>query len=130
MMFAAVEAQIQPFSDRDNPKAPIDREHLARYTMNDQALEREILDLFSITLTQSLKTLTEAENPTDWAMAAHTLKGSARAVGAWQLAALMEDAEQMNIHREMDQARRDLLIDIKVKAVETKNFIVKLEENV
>ena len=32
-------------------------------------------------------------------MAAHTLKGSARAVGAWPLAAIAEDAERMQAFR-------------------------------
>jgi len=132
MMFSAIETDLQPRSmsaTRANPQAPIDRDHLARYTMNDKDLEREILDLFSQTLAQSVETLTEAENQKDWAMASHTLKGSARAVGAWQLAALMEEAEDLNNRPVKDKARRELLIDIKAKAAKTKTFIMKLSEH-
>lgn len=75
--------------------APIDFEHLSKYTLNDRALEAEILDLFVEQLPQSLMRLQEARSLTEWRSAAHTIKGSARAVGAAQLADAAAAAEAM-----------------------------------
>lgn len=75
--------------------APIDRAHLARYTLGDATLEREILGLFVAQLPLTLESLRFAPNEREWHTAAHTLKGSARAVGAWTVASLAEEAEQL-----------------------------------
>ena len=60
----------------------LDRGHLSRYTMNNSELEREIITLFLQQLPAILEMLTAARSAADWKMAAHTLKGSAAAVGA------------------------------------------------
>lgn len=73
----------------------LDRDHLARYTLGDAALEREVLDLFVGQLPQTLAALQTSADPCAWKLAAHTLKGSARAVGAWQLADAAERAEDL-----------------------------------
>lgn len=60
---------------------PIDIDHLRRMTLGDEALEREVLTMFSAQasrLTQALAAL-----PADAPALAHTLKGSARAIGAF-----------------------------------------------
>lgn len=75
--------------------APVDRAHLARYTLGDAALEREILELFLGHLPNTIRDLGLAETERDWHMAAHALKGSARAVGAWRLAREAEAAEKL-----------------------------------
>lgn len=75
--------------------APIDRAHLARYTLGDAALEREILELFLGHLPNTIRDLGLAETDRDWRMATHALKGSARAVGAWRLATAAENAERI-----------------------------------
>ncbi|MFA6139161.1 MAG: Hpt domain-containing protein [Hyphomicrobium sp.] len=74
---------------------PVDLAHLSRYTLGDRGLELEILGLFVDQLPITIAALREAETEKDWGMAAHTLKGSARAVGAWPLATIAEDAERM-----------------------------------
>jgi HPt (histidine-containing phosphotransfer) domain-containing protein len=64
--------------------APIDLEHLQRMTLGDASLEREVLAMFSaqaVGLIVALGTL-----PSDAAALAHTLKGSARAIGAFRVA--------------------------------------------
>lgn len=76
--------------------APIDRTHLARYTLGDAALEREILELFLSHLPNTIRDLGLADTDKDWRMAAHALKGSARAVGAWRLASAAEAAERIS----------------------------------
>jgi HPt (histidine-containing phosphotransfer) domain-containing protein len=63
---------------------PIDFEHLSRMTLGDPALEREVLTMFaaqSATLYDHL-----AKLPPETGALAHTLKGSARAIGAFAVA--------------------------------------------
>jgi HPt (histidine-containing phosphotransfer) domain-containing protein len=74
---------------------PIDRKHLARYTLGDTALEEEILGLFLEQLPKTIAMLRAAGTDKDWISAAHTLKGSSRCVGAWRLARTGEQAERL-----------------------------------
>ncbi len=63
---------------------PIDLQHLARMTLGEPGLEREVLTLFA---TQSRDLIGKlASLPEDAAALAHTLKGSARAIGAFRVA--------------------------------------------
>jgi HPt (histidine-containing phosphotransfer) domain-containing protein len=62
---------------------PIDIAHLRRMTLGDAALEREVLSMFSAQASRLVKAL--AALPPDASALAHTLKGSARAVGAFAL---------------------------------------------
>lgn len=80
---------------RAEPSAPwpVDLTHLRRYTLGDRQLELEVLGLFAGELPKTLAALRRAANDKDWYMAAHTLKGSARAVGAWRLARAAQVAE-------------------------------------
>ena len=72
---------------------PIDFAHLAKYTLNDRVLEAEVLGLFVEQLPQTLDRLRNARTEQDWRAAAHTIKGSAQAVGAGRLAAAAAAAE-------------------------------------
>lgn len=63
---------------------PIDFEHLKRMTLGDAGLEQEVLAMFSAQAVRLVKTL--AAMPSDAAALAHTLKGSARAIGAFAVA--------------------------------------------
>ena len=63
---------------------PIDIAHLRRMTLGDAALEREVLTMFSAQASRLAKDL--AAMPADAPALAHTLKGSARAVGAFTVA--------------------------------------------
>jgi HPt (histidine-containing phosphotransfer) domain-containing protein len=63
---------------------PIDIAHLRRMTLGDASLEREVLAMFSaqaVGLAGALAAL-----PSDAGALAHTLKGSARAIGAFCVA--------------------------------------------
>ena len=75
------------------PCAPINHDHLAKYTLGDVELEREILALFVEQLPRLIDQLEGAATEHDWYVAAHTLKGSARAVGAENLGDLAALAE-------------------------------------
>lgn len=72
----------------------LDRAHLARYTMENRELEREIIALFLQQLPATTAMLKTAATQADWKLAAHTLKGSAAAVGATRINALAAELEK------------------------------------
>lgn len=74
---------------------PIDLVHLARYTMGNKSLEREILDLFVEQSRTVLQRLEAATTEKDWREQAHTLLGSAKAVGAKRLADAVAIAQKL-----------------------------------
>jgi HPt (histidine-containing phosphotransfer) domain-containing protein len=63
---------------------PIDMDHLQAMTLGDAGLEREVLTLFSAQAVSLIDSL--AASPADARALAHTLKGSARAIGAFGVA--------------------------------------------
>ena len=82
-------------SDTDGGASPVDMAHMARYTLGDAALEREVLELFCTQSVSYLDQLRAATSHKAWFQAAHALKGSARAVGAWRLARAAEYIEAL-----------------------------------
>lgn len=71
---------------------PIDLVHLARTTLGDRSLEREVLQLFDRQSTLLIARMRSAA-PGGIATLAHTLKGSARGIGAWRVARAAEALE-------------------------------------
>ena len=71
---------------------PIDLVHLARATMGDRSLEREVLQLFDRQSTLLIARM-RAAAPGGLAYLAHTMKGSARGIGAWRVARAAEALE-------------------------------------
>ena len=68
------------------PGAPaLDLAHLARMTLGESALEREVLALFD-RQADMLLTRMASEEPRMVAALAHTLAGSASGIGAWKVA--------------------------------------------
>jgi HPt (histidine-containing phosphotransfer) domain-containing protein len=63
---------------------PIDTEHLQRMTLGDASLEREVLAMFSAQAVGLIGTL--GALPANAGALAHTLKGSAHAIGAFRVA--------------------------------------------
>jgi HPt (histidine-containing phosphotransfer) domain-containing protein len=74
---------------------PIDHAYLARFTLGNTSLEHEVLELFADHAPTYLLRLMAATTDRAWYEAAHTLKGSARAVGARGVGALAEEAERI-----------------------------------
>jgi HPt (histidine-containing phosphotransfer) domain-containing protein len=70
---------------------PIDIAHLKRMTPGDAGLEREVLAMFAGQAARLIGAL--AALPADAAEIAHTLNGSARAIGAFRVAAAAEAFE-------------------------------------
>lgn len=73
---------------------PVDLVHLARQTGGDRDLEEEVLQLF-LKQAASLGREMEIASDNDTRLkAAHTIKGAARAVGAFEVAELANDLEE------------------------------------
>ncbi|TYC48710.1 Hpt domain-containing protein [Rhodobacterales bacterium] len=82
-------------SGRAGPEAPIDLVQLATNTLGNRDLEVQVLHLFRA---QSITTLERLESETDQTVRldlVHTLKGSARAIGAERVAEVCETLEEM-----------------------------------
>jgi HPt (histidine-containing phosphotransfer) domain-containing protein len=73
----------------------LDRAHLAQYSGGDAALEGELFALLEAQIEACTGRMARAAPGEDqvWRDAAHTLKGSARGVGAMQLGEACEAAE-------------------------------------
>jgi HPt (histidine-containing phosphotransfer) domain-containing protein len=72
---------------------PIDIEHLKRMTLGDAGLEHEVLAMFAAQAVSLIGAL--AALPADAGALAHTLKGSARAIGAFRVADAAESLESL-----------------------------------
>jgi len=88
---------LRTIDSRDVPSLapddrPIDLVHLARTTLGDRSLEREVLQLFDRQSALLIARLRDA-GPDGVAIIAHTLKGSARGIGAWRVARAAEAVE-------------------------------------
>src|SRR5262245_33820556 len=93
-----IEGDVKPTNHTAAPPlAPgepvIDRAHLARMTLGDSRLELEVLALFDRQASLLLARMAGAA-PLAIAAFAHTLKGSARGIGVWRVAAAAEALEQ------------------------------------
>ncbi|EFL90298.1 Hpt domain-containing protein [Ahrensia sp. R2A130] len=75
--------------------APVDMVHLARQSLGNRSLEVEILALFRAQSDLYLERIRHAADDKARSMAAHTLRGSALGIGAWQLA---EEAAVLEKH--------------------------------
>ncbi len=85
--------QTAPAPGAPSP-ALIDVDHLARQTLFDVNLRRQILGLFKVDATARLATLSATEDPAVWRLAAHSIKGAARTIGAFPCAAIAERLEK------------------------------------
>lgn len=74
-------------------EAAIDAEHLARMTLGERSLEREVLALFDRQAEMLLPRIRGGNGPIA-AANAHTLKGSALGIGAFAVARAAEAVEQ------------------------------------
>jgi len=92
---ARVGKEIRAIAGREAPI--VDLVHLSRHTLGDGALENELLRLFLVQAQQYASWLDEAFAPGDALKRAdltHRLKGSARAIGAFPLAAAADAYEE------------------------------------
>ena len=79
---------------------PVDIDHLAAYTGGDAGLNAEILSLFrdqSAAMIGRLHHVLEAGDQKVWRETNHALKGAARGIGAFELAAAADNAEPVAV---------------------------------
>lgn len=88
----ALEDQQIPYN-----RKPVDLVHLSRQTFGSKDLEAEVLNLFLSHSLCCLQRLQAATTDQQWIDAAHSIKGSARAIGAWEVGDLAEQFEQQAI---------------------------------
>ncbi len=103
--------------ERDRKPTVIDETHLQRMTLGDRRLEREVLELFVRQTTIMLNRIMEAEPPLA-ADAAHTLKGSARGIGAWRVARAAERVEHAAGSAGREAALTDAVAELKAASLE------------
>lgn len=85
---------------KTNTAAAIDFQHLDQYTLGDEGLQSELLNLFSQQLEAQSAELLSCADAESWRRAAHTLKGAARAVGAFHVADAAERLEALEFGEE------------------------------
>lgn len=107
---------------------PIDRQYLARFTMGNAALEQEVLELFAGQAPLYLADLRAAASRKAWKNAAHTIKGSAAAVGALRVSRLAELAERLDFDAPgfaaNDRAQAEAALETAIE--EATHFITRL----
>lgn len=77
----------------DIDRRPIDLVHLAKQTLGDRSLETEVLRLFMTQADIYMQRVEQANDDDARFAAAHTIKGSARNIGAWIVADAAADVE-------------------------------------
>jgi HPt (histidine-containing phosphotransfer) domain-containing protein len=76
----------------------LDLDHLAQYTLGNRDLEAELLGLFRSQAQLYLDRLSDAADDKEWRDTAHSLKGSARGLGAFALGDIAQEAERLTDH--------------------------------
>jgi HPt (histidine-containing phosphotransfer) domain-containing protein len=97
---------------------PIDRVHLKRMTLGEDALEREVLAIFAAQSATLMAAL--AELPADATELAHKLKGSAQAIGAFRVA---EGAQWLEQALKTDADTGDALVSLADAIAEVRQAI-------
>jgi HPt (histidine-containing phosphotransfer) domain-containing protein len=104
-------------TDREQKLTVIDETHLERMTLGDRRLEREVLELFVRQTTIMLGRIVGADQALA-AAAAHTLKGSARGIGAWRVARAAELVESAAGREGGASAMEDAVTELKSASLE------------
>ena len=96
----------------------VDYDHLKVQAAGDLGVMREVLSLFVTHTEQVLGELEKATDPKVWKQWTHTLKGSARGVGAFAVAEAAADAERKILDK-------SALAPLKAAFAEARAFIGK-----
>lgn len=117
------DAMPQRLLTADAPSAPaVDLAHLGRFTMGNRPLELEVLAIFVTQMSEYLDKLKVAGDAKAWREAAHTIKGSAWAIGAWKLGEQASSAERLGAE---PAAREAAILGISRAASDVEDFIAK-----
>jgi len=86
-----------PGAGADTQPRILDEEHLGHMTLGDRRLEREVLEIFvrhGATTFDLILDCVAGQDPAAVAVAAHTMIGAARGIGAWRVAQAAEQLER------------------------------------
>ncbi len=78
-----------------NTQTEIDFEHIKQYVGDDLELTKEVFGLFKNQVEMWSRAMDAQADDESWSAVMHSLKGSARAVGAHNLSAMCEKGETM-----------------------------------
>lgn len=78
---------------------PVDYQHLETQAAGNRGVMREVLALFVVHSEEVIAELERASDAKTWKQWTHTLKGSARGVGAFALADAAADAERHSLDK-------------------------------
>ena len=118
-----MQSNVVTMPGQEEQQVTIDEVHLQRMTLGDRSLEREVLKIFA---RQTILTLERIAGvgPARAAAAAHTLKGSARGIGAWRVAQAAERLEQAAAAGEGDErAMRAAVAELEAASFEARMAI-------
>jgi HPt (histidine-containing phosphotransfer) domain-containing protein len=104
---------------RERMSDSIDQVHLDRMTLGDRGLEREVLEIFARQTVMTLERIA-GSGPACAAAAAHTLKGSARGIGAWRVAEAAERLEHAAAGAGDEAAMLSALADLEAASLEAR----------
>jgi HPt (histidine-containing phosphotransfer) domain-containing protein len=109
----------------------LDLDHLARYTMGNRELERELLRLFRTQLRAQMTGVAQAREAPDpdgraWRFATHTLKGVARSIGAWAIADSAEKLEQIGHDGDDSGVYGRLMVDLAARVAACEREITRI----
>lgn len=104
---------------------PIDFEHLAQYTAGDKALEADLLAEFVTNADGYVARIAAAPGGEDAEVAAHTLKGSAKGIGAFALAEAAAAAENITTAESGDGG--EILSRLRAEMDRLRGFVADLE---
>lgn len=124
MLDISAASDVAPGSTRATREGPIDLVQLARMTLGDRGLEREVLQLFARQVGMLVDRM-QGKPAAAVAAVAHTLKGSARGVGAWRVAGAAEAVEHVAESGEAADLE-DALRTIRTAADEVRATIAEL----
>jgi HPt (histidine-containing phosphotransfer) domain-containing protein len=116
---AVTQSSAVRLSAREQASTSIDHVHLERMTLGDRTLEREVLEIFVRQTAMTLERIAGA-GAARTAAAAHTLKGSARGIGAWRVAEAAERLEQAAIGAADAAAMLAAIADLEAASFETR----------
>ena len=103
-MGSVVALKVEAETALQSASRPIDLVHLARQTLGDRSLEQEVLRLFLTQMEVYMDRVENAKNYEERFAASHTIKGSARNIGAWNVAdvaAHLESAAEDEINADV-----------------------------
>ncbi|MGO9397034.1 MAG: Hpt domain-containing protein [Xanthobacteraceae bacterium] len=113
------QSSVADISAHEQTSMTIDHVHLERMTLGDRSLEREVLEIFARQTAMTLERIVGA-GPARAAAAAHTLKGSARGIGAWRVAQAAERLEQAAAGEGDEAAMMAAIADLEAASFEAR----------